>query len=125
MRFLVKTHPRFSHHPRGKKTLASHTRRLCVFRRAASVARFFITEGEKETQYTHLQEEDAMTAVDNLREEIFAIDGILALMTAAPDCRVCDLTDAVHAAAIGLRVLLSRQVYRLETHYDELSAKLL
>ena len=72
----------------------------------------------------NLENEEVMEALDGMREELAAASGILAIMSAARDARGPDLTEEAGDAADGLKLLVDRQLYRLDKHYDDIAAKL-
>lgn len=73
--------------------------------------------------YETLESEDVVQALDGMRQELAAASGILAIMSAARDARDYDMTEEAGDAADGLRLLVDRQLYRLEKHYDDIAAK--
>ena len=72
----------------------------------------------------NLENEEVIEALDGMREELAAASGILAIMSAARDVRGPDLTEEATDAADGLRLLVDRQLYRLEKHYDNIAARI-
>lgn len=72
----------------------------------------------------NLENEEVIEALDGMREELAAASGILAIMSAARDARGPDLTEEAGDAADGLKLLVDRQLYRLDKHYDDIAAKL-
>ena len=73
--------------------------------------------------YEPIETEDVIEALDGMREELAAASGMLALMSAAHVSREFDLTEEAGDAADGLRLIVDRQLYRLEKHYDGITAK--
>lgn len=73
--------------------------------------------------YEPIETEDVIQALDGMREELAAASGMLAIMAAVRDARDYDLVDETGDAADGLKLLVDRQLYRLEKHYDGIAAK--
>ena len=89
-----------------------------------SVRALFYFLGGKYMNCENLENEEIMEALDGMREELAAASGILAIMSAARDARGPDLTEEAGDAADGLKLLVDRQLYRLDKHYDNIAAKL-
>ena len=73
--------------------------------------------------YENLENEELFEALDGMRQELAAASGMLAIMAAARDARDYDLTEEAGDAADGLKLIVDRQLYRLEKHYDNITAK--
>ena len=73
--------------------------------------------------YESMEKEEVLDALDGMREKLGAASGILAIMSAAHDARGYDLPEEAIEAMDGLRLLVDRQLYRLEKHYDDIAVK--
>ena len=73
--------------------------------------------------YTRIDNEDTLNALDGMREELAALHGMLGLMAEGCDCEDHMQEEDYRSSLVGIRLIVDRQIDRLEQHYDEIMSK--
>ena len=73
--------------------------------------------------YTEMDGEDVLNAIDGMRDDLSALHGMLGHMAEGCTYEEVEPGEDYRSALVGIKLIVDRQLDRLERHYDEIAAK--